>query len=43
LTILSYRSFTCLIRVTPRYFLLFVIIVKVAVSPISLPACLSFD
>ena len=26
--ILSYRSFTCLVRVTPRYFMLFLAIVK---------------
>jgi len=31
LKFLSYRSFTCLVRVTPRYFILFVIIVKGAI------------
>ena len=29
---LSYRSFTCLVRVIPRYFVLFVAIVKGVVS-----------
>ena len=43
--VLSYRSFTCLVRVTPRYLLLFVSIVKnVAslISFISFPGSLSF-
>ena len=40
--LLSYRSFTCLLRVIPRYFILFVAIVKGIVSPISLSAYLSF-
>ena len=40
---LSYRSFTCLVRVTGRYFILFVIIVKVVISLISFSACLSFE
>jgi hypothetical protein len=40
---LSYRSFTCLARVTPRYFRLFVTIVKDVTSLISFSACLSFD
>jgi hypothetical protein len=35
LKLLSYRSFTCLVRVTPRYFILFVAIVKDIVSLIS--------
>jgi hypothetical protein len=39
---LSYRSFTCLVRVTPRYFILFVAIVKGVFSLISFSACLSF-
>jgi hypothetical protein len=39
---LSYRSFTCLVRVTPRYLILFVAIAKVVVSLISFPSCLSF-
>jgi hypothetical protein len=28
---LSYRSFTCLVRVTPKYIILFIAIVKVVV------------
>jgi hypothetical protein len=39
LKLLSYRSFTCLVRVTPRYFILFVAIVKGVVSLISFSAC----
>ena len=39
---LSYKSFTCLVRVTPRYFILFVMIVKGVVSLISLSVHLSF-
>ncbi|EDL14313.1 mCG147495 [Mus musculus] len=42
LKFLSYRSFTCLVRVTPRYFILFVAIVKGVVSLNSFSACLSF-
>ena len=43
LTFLSYRSFTCLVRVTSRYYILFVTIVKGVISLISFSACLSFD
>ena len=42
LKFLSYRSFTSLVRVTPRYFILFVTIEKGVVSLISLSAYLSF-
>ncbi|EDK98251.1 mCG146853 [Mus musculus] len=42
LKFLSYRSFTCLVRVTPRYFTLFVTIVKGVVSLTSLSAHLFF-
>jgi hypothetical protein len=42
LKFLSYRSFTCLVRVIPRYFILFVPIVKYFTSLISLSAQLSF-
>ena len=35
LQFLSYRSFTCLVRVNPRYFILFVAIVKGIISLIS--------
>jgi hypothetical protein len=42
LTLLSYRSSTCLINVTPRYFILSQAIVKGGVSLMSLSACLSF-
>jgi hypothetical protein len=38
-----YRSFTCLIRITPSYFILFVTIVKGVVSLISLSVCLSLS
>jgi len=38
----SYWSFTCLVRVTPRYFMLFGIIMKVVVSLISFSSCFSF-
>ena len=38
----SYRSFTCLVRVTPRYFILFMAIVKRVVSLISSSAWLPF-
>jgi hypothetical protein len=41
LKLLSYRSFTCLVRVTPRYFILFVAIVMEVVSLISFSVCLS--
>ena len=41
LKFLSYRSSTCLVRITPRYFMLFVAIVKGDVSLISSPALLS--
>ena len=41
LNFLSYRFFTCLVRVTPRYFILFVTIVKGIVSLISFSAHLS--
>ena len=41
LKFLSYRSFTCLVRVTPRYFILFVAIGKGDVSLISFSAHLS--
>jgi hypothetical protein len=41
LKLLSDRSFTCFVRVTPRHFILFVAIVKGVVSLISLLACLS--
>jgi hypothetical protein len=43
LKFLSYRSFTCFVRVTPRYFILFVTIVKGVVSLISFSAYLSFE
>ena len=39
--VLSYRSFTCLVRVTPRYLLVFVAIVKGVASLISFPGSLS--
>jgi len=42
LKFLSCRSFTCLVLVTPRYFILFVAIVKDVVSLISFSAHLSF-
>jgi hypothetical protein len=42
LKFLSYRSFTCLDRVTSRYFILLVVIVKDVVSLISFSAHLSF-
>jgi hypothetical protein len=35
LMFLSYRSFTFLVRITPRYFVSFVAIVRGVVSPIS--------
>ena len=41
LKFLSCKSFTCLVRVTPRYFMLFVAIVKDDVSLISFSAHLS--
>jgi hypothetical protein len=43
LKFLSYRSFTCLVRVTPSYFILFVTIMKGVVFLIYFSACLSFD
>jgi hypothetical protein len=42
LKFLSYRFFTSLIRVTPRYFIPFINIVKGFVSLISFSCCLSF-
>jgi hypothetical protein len=42
LKFLSYRSFTSLVSVTPRYFILFVTIEKGVVSLISFSACLTF-
>ena len=39
----SHRSFTCLIRVTQRYFILFLAIVKGVISLISFSVCLSFE
>ena len=42
LKFLSYRSFISLVRVTPRYFILFVAIVKDVVSLICFSVCLSF-
>ena len=42
LKLLSYRSFTCLVRVTPRHFILFVAIVTGIASQISFLAYLSF-
>ena len=42
LKFLSYRSFTSLVTVTPRYFILFVTIVKGVVSLISFSAYLFF-
>ena len=38
---LTYRSSTCLVRITPRYFMLFVAIMKGDVSLISFSAHLS--
>ena len=43
LKVLSYRSFTCLVRVTTGYFILFVAIVKGVISLISFSTCLSFE
>ena len=42
LKLFSYRTFTCLVRVIPSYFILFVAIVKGVVSLISFSSCLSF-
>jgi hypothetical protein len=39
LEILEYRSFTSLVRVTPKYFILFVTIMK---GTVSFSSCLSF-
>jgi hypothetical protein len=41
LKFLSYKFLTCLVRVTPGYFILFVAIVKGAISLISFSAHLS--
>jgi hypothetical protein len=41
LRLLSYSTFTSLVIVIPRYFILFVAIVKRVVSLISFSACLS--
>jgi hypothetical protein len=38
----SYRFFTCLVRVTPQTFYIFVTIVKSVVSLISFSACFFF-
>ena len=43
LKFLSHRSFTCLIKVTPTYFLLFGTIVRGVISLFSFTACLSFE
>jgi len=43
LKFLSYRTFTCLVRVTPRYFILFVTIMKHVISLISFSAYSSFE
>jgi hypothetical protein len=43
LKLLSYTSFTCLVRVAPSYVILFVTTVKGVVSLISFSACLSFQ
>ena len=43
LKFLSYRPFTFFDRVTPRYVIIFVTIVKGGVSLISYSACLSFE
>ena len=40
LKLLSFRSFTCLLRVTPRYFVYFVTIVKGVLVPIPLIICI---
>ena len=40
---LPYRSFTCLVRVTPTYFILFVTIEKGVISLIPFSASLSFE
>jgi len=42
LKLLSYRSFTCLVRVTPRYFILFVDCTKGVVALISFSVHLLF-
>jgi hypothetical protein len=39
----SYRSFTGLVRITPKYFILFVTIVKGVISLISFSSRLSFE
>jgi len=43
LKFLSYRSLTCLIRVIPRYFVLFMNILKGVIYPILFSAHLSFE
>jgi hypothetical protein len=43
LKLLSFRSFTCLVRVTPGYFILFVAIMKGVVSLITYSACLFYE
>jgi hypothetical protein len=43
LKFLSYRYFTCLLTVTPRYFVLFVTIVKGVIFLIYFVACLFFE
>jgi len=43
LIFLSYRSFTCLVNLTPRYFILFGTIVKCVISLFSFSACLSIE
>jgi hypothetical protein len=42
LKLLLYKTFPCLVRVTPRYFVLYVAIVKCVVSLISLSVHLLF-
>ena len=39
----TWSSFTCLVRVTPRYFILFVAILKGVISLTSFSACLFFE
>ena len=43
LKVLSFRSFTCLVRITTGYFILFVAIVKGIIYLISFSACLYFE
>ena len=42
LKLLSYQSFTCLVRITPRYFILFVAIMKRVYFIISFSSCFLF-